>query len=528
MSNRRRNTLLSVMLIAFVLISTIIISQADRSEENLDTRSEASQEQDGEPNSSPKKKYGVLIMNNKPFDGTYSDEKSRKYLDIVDANYDSVMTQYGRLFAVHRDGRDNYNWDLTDPIINWANENDKEVLWHNVIIHSKHVDDPSYSALHWYQDLPSDAERLVAMEEHVRTIVKHYKGKVHMYHLVNHFLFIDGDGNYMNTGKDIEEFMVLAFTWANEEDDDALYIANAPTGGMTVPATKDLIIERVNRVNSKLPEGSKIDVIGIMGHFGRCTGEIPSLERIDQYLTEINTETGLPIQISEFDISYDSKEECEDPAVTDPYEPFTTKDGDSYDSWFDYQAKAYKDLYDLFGSHDAVAHVFQWGYYDGDHRRAYAGTFYGPDEGEKANDLDPKPAYLALKEQLCTPLCTDRECGYDGCGGTCGECKDGGTCGSDYKCTAQCTPDCSNKECGDDGCGGSCGDCEDGKKCDTQNKCVEGKKEDLNGDGKIDMLDISKLLAKWGESVDEGTVEDINGDLKIDMLDISSVLAVWD
>jgi hypothetical protein len=112
----------------------------------------------------------------------------------------------------------------------------------------------------------------------------------------------------------------------------------------------------------------------------------------------------------------------------------------------------------------------------------------------------------------CTPDCTNKSCGDDGCGGTCGsclesescenskcvskyiqcsnECNLGGltecvessvkTCGNfdddeclEYgnssicwfgclngNCTSfiSCTPDCTNKSCGDDGCGGTCGE----------------------------------------------------------------------
>jgi len=53
----------------------------------------------------------------------------------------------------------------------------------------------------------------------------------------------------------------------------------------------------------------------------------------------------------------------------------------------------------------------------------------------------------------CMPRCDGRNCGDDGCGGTCGECTGaetcmGGTCGV-------CTPDCTDAMCGDDGCGGN-------------------------------------------------------------------------
>ncbi len=35
-----------------------------------------------------------------------------------------------------------------------------------------------------------------------------------------------------------------------------------------------------------------------------------------------------------------------------------------------------------------------------------------------------------------------------------------------------CIPNCGGKECGDDGCGGSCGSCQDGKICSSKGLCI--------------------------------------------------------
>lgn len=92
----------------------------------------------------------------------------------------------------------------------------------------------------------------------------------------------------------------------------------------------------------------------------------------------------------------------------------------------------------------------------------------------------------------CVPDCKGKECGSDGCGGICSKCTGflqvcttKGTCesllygggpgggggvpiGDDDE---DCTSDCKNKECGDDGCGGSCGDCGFLQRCSKGN-CV--------------------------------------------------------
>jgi len=65
----------------------------------------------------------------------------------------------------------------------------------------------------------------------------------------------------------------------------------------------------------------------------------------------------------------------------------------------------------------------------------------------------------------CTPDCGERQCGDNGCGGSCGSCGLGEVC-SDGRCEAGCVPSCDGLACGDDGCGGSCGSCGPGETCD--------------------------------------------------------------
>lgn len=67
----------------------------------------------------------------------------------------------------------------------------------------------------------------------------------------------------------------------------------------------------------------------------------------------------------------------------------------------------------------------------------------------------------------CEPSCSGKNCGADGCGGTCGNCATGQYCQSGI-CATTCTPSCTGKKfCGaDNGCGGKCsGLCIKGYEC---------------------------------------------------------------
>jgi hypothetical protein len=65
----------------------------------------------------------------------------------------------------------------------------------------------------------------------------------------------------------------------------------------------------------------------------------------------------------------------------------------------------------------------------------------------------------------CHPACSDKECGDDGCGGSCGQCADGFSCKEGQCVEGPCEPACGDKECGGDGCDGTCGECGGGATC---------------------------------------------------------------
>ncbi len=50
---------------------------------------------------------------------------------------------------------------------------------------------------------------------------------------------------------------------------------------------------------------------------------------------------------------------------------------------------------------------------------------------------------------------------------------------------------------------------------------------DLNGDGRVDIVDLSILLSKWGQQVEGRLCQDINFDHKVDVVDFSIMLYFW-
>ncbi len=98
---------------------------------------------------------------------------------------------------------------------------------------------------------------------------------------------------------------------------------------------------------------------------------------------------------------------------------------------------------------------------------------------------DPSLCHEGHCAQVCCPNCCGKECGPDGCGGVCGTCPAGKVCGAwddvwGLCVDPVCTPDCAGKECGDGGCPGrpdACG------TCGAAEACVDGQCEALSSCG---------------------------------------------
>ncbi|MFH1531143.1 MAG: hypothetical protein ABIK09_10485 [Pseudomonadota bacterium] len=85
---------------------------------------------------------------------------------------------------------------------------------------------------------------------------------------------------------------------------------------------------------------------------------------------------------------------------------------------------------------------------------------------------DVAPDTDLFDAEPCVPDCTGRECGDDGCVGSCGTCGASDKCNDTTgECEADCASVCASKECGTvAGC--NCGDCATGYFCNG-GKCIE-------------------------------------------------------
>ncbi len=110
--------------------------------------------------------------------------------------------------------------------------------------------------------------------------------------------------------------------------------------------------------------------------------------------------------------------------------------------------------------------------------------------------------------------CQGKECGDDGCGGSCGKCPPFHVCQVEGTCV--CVPSCQGSTCGDDGCGGECGQCAPGTKClfgeckpgcDSDLECAAGD-ECVGGYCQPDVPDDAQLMQPLALTVVQGKSTD--------------------
>ena len=116
---------------------------------------------------------------------------------------------------------------------------------------------------------------------------------------------------------------------------------------------------------------------------------------------------------------------------------------------------------------------------------------------------------------VCDPFCVDKHCGPDGCGGSCGTCEGPQDICMDGQCI--CQPACAGKDCGSDGCSGTCGACPTQHECTDEGLCVcvpdcAGKLCGPDGcDGSCGGCDAPVYLCDEGQCVQDPTFAPVLG-----------------
>ena len=155
-----------------------------------------------------------------------------EYAATLSRQFNMLEAENAMKWSVVRPTRDSFNFGPGDKLAAFAEANNMKLRGHVLLWHSGM---PSWVAPFAASATPAQMSTL--LEEHIRTVVGHYKGKVFAWDVVNE-AFTDPAGpttsalrnsvwhNQPGIGRTGTAYIEQAFRWAHEADPDALLFYN--------------------------------------------------------------------------------------------------------------------------------------------------------------------------------------------------------------------------------------------------------------------------------------------------------------
>ncbi len=342
---------------------------------------------------------------------------------LSDAELASVKTQYDILTPENcmkprpiHPSPNTYNFATADTLVDWCQQNGVKVWGHTLAWHSQtppwffqaenpetvEADNPANRpkrkwdpnaprltmAEYWQRSIKGPmASREVAMERlenHIKTVVGHYKGKIIGWDVFNEAIADSGDCTtenlrnyswYKVVGPDI---ITMAFKWAHEADPDAQLYYNDYNIEQGAVENKGKHASSMVLLKRLIADGAPITGVGIQGHWHLDTNLADVEKAIEDYAS-----LGLRVSITELDVT----------ATGSNSGAFGVRRGETTIPQENYQkqAEVYKKLFEIFMRHsDVIDRVTFWGISD---KRSWR---RGQDALLFDGDLQPKPAFKAV------------------------------------------------------------------------------------------------------------------------------------
>lgn len=180
-------------------------------------------------------------------------------------------------------------WDFApaDRIVNFARRHGMAIKGHTLVWHSQ---------LPEYVDALDPAALHAAIEQHVRTLVGRYRGRVRAWDVVNEPIALTGGGLRRTVFLDAlgPEYIADAFRWAHDADPDALLFLNE-FSAEGLGAKSDGLYRLAAQL---LADGVPLHGVGFQTHLGYIFGPPPPTMRAN---LERFAALGLLVNLSEVD-----------------------------------------------------------------------------------------------------------------------------------------------------------------------------------------------------------------------------------
>lgn len=309
-----------------------------------------------------------------------------------------------------------YNFTVADSLVEWCQQNGVKVWGHTLGWHSQTANwffqaenpeveedsnpanrprmrwDPNGPRLTmdemWRRSIKGElASREVALERlenHIKTVVGRYKGRIIGWDVFNESIADSGDCTtenlrtwswYQVVGPEV---LTLAFKWAHEADPEAQLYYNDYNIEQGAVENKGKHASSMVLLKRLIAEGAPITGVGIQGHWHLDTNLADVEKAIENYAS-----LGLRVAITELDVT----------ATGDNSGAFGVRQGDRTIPAENYQkqAEVYKALFEIFMRHaDVIDRVTFWGINDTRSWRR------GQDALIFDGQMNPKPAFKAV------------------------------------------------------------------------------------------------------------------------------------
>lgn len=218
------------------------------------------------------------------------------YAQSLKDNYNQITAEFEMKMDFIWKGENNYDWEATDYLVQFAEDNEMEVHGHSLV---------------WYRSFPNwfinQNNDSIAFESKIKTyitdVVTRYKGKIRSWDVVNE-VFVE-NGNLRDESiiaplfKDPIAFYQRCFQYTKDADPDTKLFYN--DFNIVIDAGKREAIK--NMANRFQTDGFPIDGIGAQFHYGKDT----NTDTINEGLIDLAA-SGLLIHISELDIKMNSSQ----------------------------------------------------------------------------------------------------------------------------------------------------------------------------------------------------------------------------
>jgi endo-1,4-beta-xylanase len=270
------------------------------------------------------------------------------HTDLLKKHFNSITAENSMKPSYLQPSEGVFTFDTADKYVNFAQANGMKIRGHTLVWHQGVGD--------WMfvdgNGQPATKALLYArLENHIKTVVGRYKGKIYAWDVVNEVIDSSQTDGFRRT-KWYEiagpEFIEKAFQYAHEADPDAKLFYN-DFALFESPAKLNYTIQMIENLQAK---GIPIDGIGIQTHNNIY---VPDKAAVDQAMGRLAA-LGLDIQITEMDMSiYKNSSEKYD----------SVADKQTVDSLLTRQAYQYKDMFEIFNKYKAhITGVTFWGLAD--------------------------------------------------------------------------------------------------------------------------------------------------------------------